>query len=97
MGVVVYNKMSFLGAPKENAGFSENPVLITLLEHLFFFFQENRELFRLANTLLANMRKNAKHCSHFPSFRCSTNLAAVTLRNFLHGCRLGDFRSLPIV
>jgi len=45
---VVYNKMSFLGAPKENAGFSENPVFITLLEHLFFFCQQNRELFRLA-------------------------------------------------
>jgi len=40
--------MSFLGAPKENAGLSENPVFITLLEHLFFFFQQNRELFRLS-------------------------------------------------
>jgi hypothetical protein len=35
--------MSFLGAPKENAGFSENPVFINLLEHLFFFRQQNRE------------------------------------------------------
>jgi len=26
-----------LGAPKENAGFCENPVFINLLEHLFFF------------------------------------------------------------
>jgi len=43
MGVVVYNKMSFLGAPKENAGFFENPVFINLLEHLFFFSQQNRE------------------------------------------------------
>jgi hypothetical protein len=34
---VVYNKASTLGAPKENAGFLENPVFINLLEHLFFF------------------------------------------------------------
>jgi len=40
---VVYNKMSSLGAPKENAGFCENPVFINLLEHLFFFRQQNRE------------------------------------------------------
>ena len=39
---VIY-KMSSLGAPKENAGFCKNPVFINLLEHLFFFRQQNRE------------------------------------------------------
>jgi len=35
--------MSSLGAPKENAEFFENPVFVNLLEHLFFFRQQNRE------------------------------------------------------
>src|SRR5215469_17962416 len=51
MGAVIYNKMSFWGAPKENAGFFENPVFINLLEHLFFFRQQNRELSRLGKPL----------------------------------------------
>jgi len=41
---------------------------------------------------LSNTRKNARHCSHFPSFRCSTNLAALTLRNFEQSLRLGELR-----
>src|SRR5882762_7683294 len=41
---------------------------------------------------LSNWRKNARHCSHFPSFRCSTNLAAFTLRNFRQGSRFGEVR-----
>src|SRR6266481_4306014 len=32
------------------------------------------------------------HCSHFPSFRCSTNLKMSALRNFRQGLRLGEIR-----
>ncbi len=34
-------------APKENAGFSENPVFMLLIEHLLFSYQQN--LFNYVN------------------------------------------------
>jgi hypothetical protein len=38
---VVYNKMSTLGAPKEDAGFCENPVFINLFLSTFSFLSSN--------------------------------------------------------
>jgi len=54
----------------------------------FLFSRRNSIIF----DSLSNIRKNATHCSHFPSLRCSTNLAVLALRNFRQGFRLGELR-----
>jgi hypothetical protein len=40
-----------MGAPKGNAGFSENPVFIYLLEHPFFFGEKNQRIIQARDCL----------------------------------------------